>query len=412
MHIKKLIIVALLVEMTFLPQLGAQSLSGSLESGLGWYQSYTDLNATGPTAEVHIKGMVGSVDTPLAQYDIGGRAGWDPASQAASASLREAWVKTFVGPFDLSVGNQVVSWGSTDLFSPADVVNPQDYSLPVDKEKIPLALGRAFFNGPGITVDLVVAPFFAKSTLPAARWQSTNALTIPTGVTIVGKSSTVDNPSTSWDNISVGGRVQGTLDVMQGIDLGFTFYKGRNTTPTITYALNPTANPGQYTLTTTQSYDRFMLAGFDSVIAFDFGLLWKTELAYRVYRDASWIDPAKNDASAEAVTALEYTIPLVNIKATAEAVFDWTKGDSWTDGTNQTSLVLVLSATPDPRWSWKIAGIYDLDNSCMVSSQIGFTVVDGLVLAARGFLFFGEGSTKWGAYQNNFLYEISVKYSF
>src|SRR5690606_23893001 len=109
-----------------------------------------------------------------------------------SARLGRAYATAFLGDVDLSVGNQVVSWGSTDLLNPVDVVNPRDLSYPVadpasQKLATPMLRAVAHASG-GVTLDAVLVPVFVPSTLPGARWLPADQLPgdLPPGVTVVG----------------------------------------------------------------------------------------------------------------------------------------------------------------------------------------------------------------------------------
>ena len=120
----------------------AQTFSGSIESGAGWWLQSNDLYAPLQTFNGQIEGKVGPADSPAAQYRIQLRTTYDPSQRSTAVTIRESWMKAFLGPFDLSLGNQIVAWGATDFFTPVDVANPEDYTLPVSFEKIPVNMAR------------------------------------------------------------------------------------------------------------------------------------------------------------------------------------------------------------------------------------------------------------------------------
>ena len=213
------------------PRIFAQTFSGSLKSDLGSYFNSRDILSFSQDFpqefEGKVEGKVGNPDAPDAQYSATMRVSFDPTTAATTLSLREAWLKAFLGPVDLSIGNQIVAWGSTDIFTPVDVVNAQDYTLPLSPEKIPEFMGRAILNGNGFSVDLVFVPFWNGDTLPGPRWFG-SGLPLPPGVSL----SIVNSPpAATWDNVQFGGRFQASLDWLQGVDVGLTYYRGFNTLP-------------------------------------------------------------------------------------------------------------------------------------------------------------------------------------
>jgi hypothetical protein len=388
----------------------AQGFSGSIESGMGWWLQSEDLLSLPQTFEGKVEGKIGNPETPSARYSAQIRTAYDTASAATQVSLGEAWITSYVGPFDLSVGNQLVAWGSTDVFNPIDAVNPRDLALPIAAEKKPVPLGRAVFNGRGFSVDMVVVPFWTGSDLPAARWQG-GSPSPPAGIvidslTVIGATS----PKAAWGNLQFGGRFQATLGWFQGFDLGLTYYRGLGATPTASVVMTPTGVPGHYDEVIALAYDRYSLAGLDAVLAIDGGLLLKAEGSYKVLGDGSWLNPEAGSASAEAVASCEYT--LAQVTAVGEFVLDWSKGlPGYGDSCGKT-LVAMVSASPGSRWSLKGLGILNLDGSGLASPQAIFTIADGLKAEMKAFAFFGASSTKYGIWRDNALAEISLKYSF
>lgn len=79
--------------------------------------------------------------------------------------LRDAYVRwRGLGPFDVTVGQQVVAWGVLDVASAQDVINPVDYRsglAPGDEPpRLPIFAVRAETRLGPLHVDGVVSPFF------------------------------------------------------------------------------------------------------------------------------------------------------------------------------------------------------------------------------------------------------------
>src|SRR5690606_40424823 len=108
------------------------TLVGALTAGFGVaFDGAVTVAAAG--VDLRLDGEVGSGFFPDAVFVIEGQVVYDAASESAplSARLGRAYATAFLGDVDLSVGNQVVSWGSVDVLNPVDVVNPRDLSYPV-----------------------------------------------------------------------------------------------------------------------------------------------------------------------------------------------------------------------------------------------------------------------------------------
>ncbi|HUX37303.1 MAG TPA: hypothetical protein VMV44_05310, partial [Rectinemataceae bacterium] len=319
---------------------------------------------------------------------------YDPSTASAVAELGESWVKLFVGPFDISAGNQVLSWGSTDAFTPSDVVNPQDLSIPVDPVKKAVPLGRLVYNGDILTLDLVAEPFWVAPTLPGSRWTPVSPL--PT---------TIDPVGISWDNVSYGGHAKLSLDLLEGLDIGFTAYRGRSYTPTATLTF-----PGGSSAITLD-YDRLTLLGADAVLVPGGGLLLKTDWGYRTLRDSNILEPQAGAASLQGVSGFEYRIG--QLQLIGEYVLDWSKGSAAAGDTIGHSLVGIASMDLGSRIGLKIAATHEFTgDSGLIAPQLSYTLADGLQLKGDMFFFYGASGTTYGAWRDNSLGRLSIKQSF
>jgi len=82
----------------------------------------------------------------------------------AEVTLRDAYVDLYLGPVDLRIGQQVVSWGLGELLDPNDVVNPLDLrrgALQLDEDlRIPVLALRATYTWRWLKLEAVWQPFF------------------------------------------------------------------------------------------------------------------------------------------------------------------------------------------------------------------------------------------------------------
>ena len=379
-----------------------QSFSGSLATRIGWWCQSDDLDPRTQYMTGKISGKIGDQENPSAQYQAELRADYDPSSEESSCSIRETWVKAFLGPVDLSIGKQLVSWGTMDVFQPLDVVNPRDYTLPSDSvnEKIPLTMLRSIYNGDRLIADLIVVPFFSESTVAASRWQANPSL--PSGVT---PTVVVETPIDRIGNMEYGGRLQRSFDIAQGADLACTVFYGRQSTPTVDVQVTQGVSPS---VLISESYRRFLMMGLDGSFAFNNGVLLKFEGNYTTYDDSSPLAPDRDCASAEGLAGWEYTIREVKTIGEFDAVWLNDGGEgSWTE-----TALLILSKDVGSRLACKLSGGYNFDGSGFMAPELTYTLADGLSISGKAFAFWGDSSTKYGQWRDNNVLETTVKYSF
>ncbi|MEI6874564.1 MAG: hypothetical protein WCL50_05465, partial [Spirochaetota bacterium] len=194
--------------------------------------------------------------------------------------------------------------------------------------------------------------------------------------------------------------------ILQGLDVGLTAYRGRSYTPTSTVNFT-----GPYPSSVTLSYDRLTLLGADLVLAPAGSLLLKTEWGYRTVRDSSLIEPEAGAASLQGVSGFEYR--LFGVQIIGEHVLDWTKGSSAEGDTLRHSAVGIVTAEIGERTTVKAAAIHEFkDQSGMVAPQVTYTIADGLQLNCALFFFYGKQGSTYGAWKDNSLGRLSLKYAF
>jgi hypothetical protein len=82
----------------------------------------------------------------------------------AEVELGEAYVDLYLGPVDLRLGQQIVSWGLSELINPNDVVNPRDLRQGLlafdDDLRLPVLAVRASYHWRWLKVEAVWLPLF------------------------------------------------------------------------------------------------------------------------------------------------------------------------------------------------------------------------------------------------------------
>jgi hypothetical protein len=381
----------------------AQTFSGTLETRMGGYWGETALAPLTQEVTGGVDGKVGSADAPSAQYLASVSLEYDPATNEIRIKPEEAWVKIFAGSFDFSLGNQIVAWSISDAVYPCDVVNPWDNSIPVDRAKMPSPLARVVLNGSFFSIDLVAQPYWVHGLLPESPWETPSQIALDPLTHEVASDKT---PDFSWDNVGFGGHAKVSLELLQGLDIGLTYFRGVSSTPTGVVLSYTGPYPTGYYYT----FDRSTLLGADLTLATGGDLLLKTEWGYTTLGDTDLFNPEAGKASAEGVSGFEYTIGTAQIEG--EYVLDWTNGTS--EGTYQHRVFGIFTWNIDDRSEIKLAGSYDFTGSggTMLSAEGSYTIADGLQLACDMYAFFGDTTTIYGAYSKDDLARVTLTYSF
>lgn len=141
------------------------------------------------------------------------------------ADVREAYIEYSHDWFRMRLGKQIFDWSVTDTVSPADNINPRDWTdiLEMERVSIPSAYLHVGYN---TYAELVVTPWFTPSKLPVigSRWERE----LPPGLVNAEQ--------------EVPGRDHGQLSVRagtswEGFDLGAVYYRGYSMSPS--FKLHP-----------------------------------------------------------------------------------------------------------------------------------------------------------------------------
>ncbi|MEQ9504310.1 MAG: hypothetical protein RIT81_46065 [Deltaproteobacteria bacterium] len=160
----------------------------------------------------------------------------------------EAWVRYAEGGLSLRVGAMTWAWGSSDLVSPNDNLNPVDYRQGAltlaGGTKIPVVGAEAVVTTGPLTFRGVIAPFFTASRFHLTSWdfsvlsgrpliglpqETVDAAFSPAYVDAGGDQVLLtDRPSQRLDNATLGGRATLALD---DLDVSFTAVHGWDSVP-------------------------------------------------------------------------------------------------------------------------------------------------------------------------------------
>ncbi len=343
--------------------------------------------------------------------------GYDALSGKPSFSLGEAYATVYLNKMDLSVGNQVVSWGRVDYLSPEDVLNPKNLARPLadpsaQKLPVPMVHATIYPDEAGMyQLEAVWIPKFTPSIAPQGAWAP--PVSLPSGVTQV--ETTVPGPDLT--NGVFGVRATASFDVLDGLDLGATVIRDYFSFPSakkiVPVDLNDSTGPQKLIL----GHDRRTLLGADFALAFSIpdvaeGLVLRGEAAYALTDDPQGKDPFTQNPYAEGVLSLEYTwtdgpqtIVVYDLK--------WQKADAPAADTFTQRLGLLASYDYNERTRLEGAWLHNLsDGSGLLRPQLVYTFADG-VSGNIGFAYFyGPANSEFGVYNQNSEVQLGLSYSF
>ncbi|HRQ10181.1 MAG TPA: hypothetical protein PLG36_04110 [Trueperaceae bacterium] len=366
-----------------------------------------------------LDGEVGSGFFPDAAFTAELVSRYDAAAdEPFSVRLGRAYATVYLGALDLSLGNQVVAWGSADAVNPVDVVNPRNLSNPLADpadQRLPTPLVRATWHAPeGVTVDLVLVPVFVPSTLPGARWQAIPAAppALPPGVTVVGVLPPQEAaPAFELGNMQFGGRATLDLELAGGADVSVMAYRGFRHLPTPSADLVPTPTPGMFELQPKLAYDRVTVVGVDFSAVFG-DYVVRGESAYTFGDDPGGTDPGIGNDDFAAVLGVETNVsggPFL----TLQGAYQRTAADAGADPEHSFSTVLAASFDPDNRIGLDVAWLHEwTDGSGVIRPSFSYTFADGLTGTAAATVLYGSDGSTYGVWKDNTQLSLGVEFSF
>lgn len=145
------------------------NLSGQLDTNFGVRTSDATLSLGQTTLKLDL-----GYDLDDATLKATLNLGYDALTGKTSFSLGEAYATVYLDRVDLTVGNQVISWGRVDYLSPEDVLNPKDLARPLadpsaQKLPVPMIHATVYPDEAGVyQLEAVWIPRFTPSVPPRA----------------------------------------------------------------------------------------------------------------------------------------------------------------------------------------------------------------------------------------------------
>lgn len=377
--------------------------------------------------ELSLDGEVGQGFFPDAAFRAELFAAYDAAAgDAFSIRLGRAYVTAYLGSVDLTVGNQVVSWGSTDVMNPVDVVNPLDLSNPVrdpTSQNLAVPMIRVVGHPDGMKVDAVVIPVFVPSVIPGERWQPAPVLPgddLPPGVAIVGVHDPHSAlPEFSVKNVQFGVRATVDVPVGDGADISAMLFRGFRHLPTAGFVPLPTGEPGQLTILPLLTYDHIIVIGTDFSAAVGQFVL-RGEAAYTLASAAESVSTGAGELPApvgqstlEAVAGIETNFPGGGPFVSLQAIYAHAFENDDTPSHNGFSTALIANHELTGRTQLQFAWLHAWhDGSGAVRPGVTHKLADALNLTAQAAIFYGGDASDYGAWRENSQLSLGLDFSF
>ncbi len=216
--------------------------------------------------------------------------------------LRQAYVTVYGlinGHMDLTVGKQIMSWGTADKFNPTNNLNPYDYEDVLDfgRKRGVLAAKADFYINSDNYIEAVFEPFFRPVGLPIGMFSNvlqSQGMQLPDNVTLNSMNDSLFLPSYSLKNsFSAGVRFKGFL---AGFDYSLSYVYGFDYMPvpyqTNVYLSLASLNPPSFLADIQNNLDFYRRHIFGADFAGNIGGVgvWGEAALFMPTKDVQWTE--------------------------------------------------------------------------------------------------------------------------
>lgn len=349
--------------------------------------------------------------------------------------LREGYLQLRFRPFTLTLGNQIISWGVSDGFSPIDVVNPRRYVSPLNSDKIGTPAATLGVIQGDFDLDLIFIPVQRRSVMPGedSRWLPRSfyvsrslegfQLRLPKNLQYYYlKHEELDDALDS----NFGARLRGQLG---GFDLAAMYFEGAANSPSMFLRLGG-------------SIERAATTSQEGILAVDpevrlMPVFYKRRVygGTAVYTLGEFILKAEGAVTQQISTATNRALPGDYHETTFSIEHDFPAGDGkltavaqgtyakyktdLENGTTSLSRIfesaaaLGLRYAPDELWSFVMTALMDMKHKGGVFVlNADYKVRDNLGVNLTASFIDGPDLAPLGTYRKNDLGALSVRYDF
>lgn len=340
--------------------------------------------------------------------------------------VREAYFLFVDKKIDVRIGKQLANWGTADIYSPTNNLNPVDYSDFFDLEDNQLGvwmIRAKHYHSNHFYTEALISPFLPKTAVPNpnSRW-------------VVGLPTEMPHPSQTNVFIPINYEYAdlypdfNDIGLMMGLRNGITFGQwdisqsllvGPNFSPTFTDSLN-SFDVSEIIVDLKPNYQRQYVVGLDFATAFKhLGL--RGEMALKGLSEP-------NSKKGLATLYYEYTIGVDHtfsrllFNKNVTTILQWVqqiviKDEQPMEGNIRFFLRRAIALRTDLAINYfssvTIQTLYTLDaRNWYVQSSLKYRVLDGLTVKASTDIVFGKANGFLGQYINNDRFQLKLIYDF
>ncbi len=355
------------------------------------------------------------------------RAGLEGGETGYVTDLREAYVNAYLGPLDLRVGHQIISWGRADSVNPTNNLTPRDQRLrsPVGDDQRLANFGiRAHLNLDPLRLELVGLPFYKATRLPfdlSGASSPIDTAGLPPGITLELEPAIEPN-----SNINNGIAATRLHLLLPAFEASLSYLIGTSTRP----GLRMRRSPPNAAIALSTFRHHVIGADVSTALA-GFGV--RGEVAYRAaFDDATREDTPNPELSYVVGLDRELFGELTAIvQYSGKVVFDWLEVReeatrlAGADVARLAGLTLLepqnrlifgqlarVQHAITMRLGWKalqqtleleVAGMYNVTTEeLFLRPKASYAITDALSAAAGADLYIGPQGTLFGAIQSTF----------
>lgn len=333
--------------------------------------------------------------------------------------IDELWVKQTFGQFDLTIGKQLITWGTTDGINPVNNINPIDYSdlLDTEDERIGVYGLRGQFFLANFDLDLFWSPIPVTGKMPGtnSRWFPSAAMMgLPEYLVQSGiQTSVIDQlpePRLSDGEVSIRFRAP-----LSGCDLALSYFNGYDHLPD--YQIDVAglaASPQQLILNAI--YRRQQVAGAELAVSLPAGIGFRGESAVFVPDQ----DTPSCDRYLQTVVGLDKSFSLGNrsLMLIAQYIYDYNlEGNEYAKydvrHLFKNSLMGRLGLDLNNGMNFRITGICNLGSrEYYLQPELEYSTPGSWQFLIRADLLEGPAESFFGSYSNNDRLQCKVVYRF
>ncbi|MCF8362456.1 MAG: hypothetical protein K9G70_07515 [Prolixibacteraceae bacterium] len=331
--------------------------------------------------------------------------------------IDELWTMKRFKNLDMTMGKQIISWGTTDGINPVNNINPVDYSdlLDTDDETIGVYALRAqwFFNMADI--DVVYTPVASFGVLPGtnSRWfPSAKMMGLPAPIDDIGLTIRENEPKKSFANGEIGLRIRKR---MPGADFAISYYNGYDHLPGFILGMNSDNLPEQG-LVLVEDYRRQQVFGAELVLMLPWGWAFRGESALFVPEG----DDTNDERYIQAVAGIDKNIVLSSssLRVIMQYIYDYN-----IDGAEYDDFDLrhLFTNSPMGNFDWTFhndlslsaMGMYNFDtDGFYFNPGVSYTAIGGLCFSVKADVLGGAGESFFGNYSFNNRVRMKMSYRF